>query len=123
MKRMYVNLKENELVDLCIYEYNWFRITNSMPLTNVGREVYNYMYPDLLKYFSMEDIKDTYLFERRKPNHLLKETNNLGKRYIVVFTSKKYIKKFEKYGFRLMGSASKHKVFGDEYCMRKDNEI
>ena len=94
-----------------------------MPLTNVGREVYNYMYPDLLKYFSMEDIKDTYLFERRKPNHLLKETNNLGKRYIVVFTSKKYIKKFEKYGFRLMGSASKHKVFGDEYCMSKDNEV
>ena len=123
MKRMYVNLKDNELMDLCIYEYNYFRITKSMPLTNVGRETYKYMYPDLLKYFSMEDIKDTYLLERRKPNRLLKETNNLGKRYIVVFTSKKYINKFEKYGFRLMGLPTKHKAFGDDYCMRKDNEV
>ena len=31
MKRMYVNVKGNKLIDLCIYEYNWFRITKSMP--------------------------------------------------------------------------------------------
>lgn len=123
MKRMSVNLKGNKIIDLCIYEYNWFRITKSMPLTNVGSEIHKYMYPDLLNYFSMQEIKDSYLFERRKPNSLLNETNNLGKRYIIVFTSKKYMKKFEKYGFRQMGLPRKHKVFGDEYCMRKDNEV
>ena len=123
MKRMYVNLKGNKLVDLCIYEYNWFRITKSMPLTNVGREIHKYMYPDLLNYFSMEEIKDSYLFEENKPNSLLNETCNLGKRYIIAFTSKKYIEKFEKYGFRLMGLSRKHKIFGNEYCMRKDNEV
>lgn len=123
MKRMNVNLKDNELMDLYIYEYNCFRITKSMPLTNVGSETYKYMYPDLLNYFSMEEIKDSYLFEENKPNSLLKETYNLSKRYIIAFTSKKYIKKFEKYGFRLMGLPKKHKVFGNDYCMRKDNEI
>ena len=123
MKRMSVNLRGNKIMDLCIYEYNWFRITKSMPLTNVGSEKYNYMYPDLLNYFSMQEIKNSYLFERRKPNSLLNETNNLGKRYIIAFTSKKYMKKFEKYGFRQMGLPRKHKVFGDEYCMRKDNEF
>ena len=122
-KRVYANLKDNELTDLCIYEYNLFRITKSLPLTNIGREVHKYMYPDLLNYFSMEEIKDSYLFERRKPNSLLKETGNLGKRYIIAFSSKEYIKKFEKYGFRLMGSPRKHKIFGDNYCLRKDNEI
>ena len=123
MKRMSVNLRGNKIMDLCIYEYNWFRITKSMPLTNVGSEKYNYMYPDLLNYFSMQDIKNSYLFEENKPNSLLKETNNLGKRYIIAFTSKKYLEKFEKYGFRQMGLPRKHKVFGNEYCMRKDNEV
>lgn len=123
MKRMSVNLRGNKIMDLYIYEYNWFRITKSMPLTNVGSEKYNYMYPDLLNYFSMQEIKNSYLFERRKPNSLLNETNNLGKRYIIVFISKKYMKKFEKYGFRQMGLPRKHKVFGDEYCMRKGNEV
>ena len=123
MKRMYVNLKGNKLMDLYIYEYNWFRITKSMPLTNIGRETYKYMYPDLLNYFSIEEIKDSYLFEENKPNSLLNETCNLGKRYIIAFTSKKYIEKFEKYGFRLMGLPRKHKIFGNDYCMRKDNEI
>ena len=123
MKRIHVNLKGNKIMDLCIYEYNWFRITKSMPLTNVGNEIHKYMYPDLLNYFSMQDIKNSYLFEENKPNSLLKETNNLGKRYIIAFTSKKYIEKFEKYGFRQMGLPRKHKVFGNEYCMRKDNEF
>ena len=123
MKRMSVNLKGNKIIDLCIYEYNWFRITKSMPLTNVGIEIHKYMYPDLLNYFSMQEIKNSYLFEENKPNSLLKETNNLGKRYIIAFTSKKYIEKFEKYGFRQMGLPRKHKVFGNEYCMRKDNEF
>jgi hypothetical protein len=123
MKRMNVNLKDNELMDLYIYEYNCFRITKSMPLTNVGSETYKYMYPDLLNYFSMEEIKDSYLFEENKPNSLLKETYNLSKRYIIAFTSKKYIKKFEKYGFRLMGLPKKHKIFGNDYCMRKDNDF
>lgn len=123
MKRMNVNLKGNELIDLYIYEYNCFRITKSMPLTNVGSETYKYMYPDLLNYFSMEEIKDSYLFEENKPNSLLNETYNLSKRYIIAFTSKKYIKKFEKYGFRLMGLPKKHKIFGNDYCMRKDNEV
>lgn len=123
MKRTHVNLKGNKIMDLCIYEYNWFRITKSMPLTNVGNEIYKYMYPDLLNYFSMQDIKNSYLFEENKPNSLLKETNNLGKRYIIAFTSKKYLEKFEKYGFRQMGLPRKHKIFGNEYCMRKDNEV
>ena len=123
MKRIHVNLKGNKIMDLCIYEYNWFRITKSMPLTNVGNEIHKYMYPDLLNYFSMQDIKNSYLFEENKPNSLLKETNNLGKRYIIAFTSKKYLEKFEKYGFRQMGLPRKHKVFGNEYCMRKDNEV
>ena len=123
MKRMSVNLRGNKIMDLCIYEYNWFRITKSMPLTNVGSEKYNYMYPDLLNYFSMQDIKNSYLFEENKPNSLLNETNNLGKRYIIAFTSKKYLEKVEKYGFRQMGLPRKHKVFGNEYCMRKDNEV
>ena len=43
MKRMYVNVKGNKLIDLCIYEYNWFRITKSMPLTNVGNGKYKYV--------------------------------------------------------------------------------
>ena len=43
MKRMYVNVKGNKLIDLCIYKYNWFRITKSMPLTNVGNEKYKYV--------------------------------------------------------------------------------
>ena len=123
MKRMSVNLRGNKIMDLCIYEHNWFRITKSMPLTNVGSEKYNYMYPDLLNYFSMQEIKNSYLFEENKPNSLLNETNNLGKRYIIAFTSKKYLEKFEKYGFRQMGLPRKHKVFGNEYCMRKDNEV
>lgn len=123
MKRMSVNLRGNKIMDLCIYEYNWFHITKSMPLTNVGSEKYNYMYPDLLNYFSMQDIKNSYLFEENKPNSLLKETNNLGKRYIIAFTSKKYLEKFEKYGFRQMGLPRKHKIFGNEYCIRKDNEV
>ena len=123
MKRTHVNLKGNKIMDLCIYEYNWFRITKSMPLTNVGNETYKYMYPDLLNYFSMQDIKNSYLFEENKPNSLLKETNNLVKRYIIAFTSKKYLEKFEKYGFRQMGLPRKHKIFGNEYCMRKDNEV
>ena len=38
MKRMSVNLRGNKIMDLCIYEYNWFRITKSMPITNVGSE-------------------------------------------------------------------------------------
>ena len=42
---------------------------------------------------------------------------------IIGFTSKKYMKKFEKYGFRQMGLSRKHKVFGNEYCMRKNNEV
>ena len=123
MKRISVNLRGNKIMDLCIYEYNWFRITKSMPLTNVGNEIHKYMYPDLLNYFSMQDIKNSYLFEENKPNSLLKETNNLGKRYIIAFTSKKYLEKFEKYGFRQMGLPRKHKIFGNEYCMRKDNEV
>ena len=123
MKRMSVNLRGNKIMDLCIYEYNWFRITKSMPLTNVGSEKYNYMYPELLNYFSMQEIKNSYLFEENKPNSLLNETNNLGKRYIIAITSKKYLEKFEKYGFRQMGLPRKHKVFGNEYCMRKDNEV
>ena len=96
MKRMSVNLRGNKIMDLCIYEYNWFRITKSMPLTNVGSEKYNYMYPDLLNYFSMQEIKNSYLFEENKPNSLLNETNNLGKRYIIAFYFKEIFRKIWK---------------------------
>ena len=51
MKRMSVNLRGNKIMDLCIYEYNWFRITNSMLFTNLVSKKYNYMYTYLLNYF------------------------------------------------------------------------
>ena len=47
MKRMSVNLRGNKIMDLCIYEYNWFRITKSMPLTNVGSEKYKSRFVEL----------------------------------------------------------------------------
>ena len=80
------------------------------------------MLPDLKMYFTEEEIKNSYLFERNEPNALLKSTNNLGKKYIITFTSKANVKKFEKYGFTVIGKG-KHKIFGNEYCMRKTNNF
>lgn len=124
MKKIYLDINKDSgiLQNFRITNKSFFGKRKTLFFTNLGRKGIEYLFPDLEKYFSAEEIKNSYLLEENEPNFLLKDTNGLGKKYIVVFSSKENIKKFEKYNFKVIGSG-KHKVFGNEFCMRKENDF
>ena len=107
MIKVFINLDGNEIKDLLIFKKTLF-CKLSLPLTNIGRNFHSYMLPDLKMYFTEEEIKNSYLFERNEPNALLKSTNNLGKKYIIAFASKTNVKKFEKISISYCTDISLH---------------